>query len=800
MITSKEPEQNPLRKASLRFLPLQVFIVSFITLSYETTLLRIFSISLWYHFAFMIISIAMLGVSISGTILYLLPGPTGIKKSKTSIKDMINLFYILLSISIFFSYLITNQIPFDPPRLAWEMIQLLYVVAYCLILCIPFFLSGLIIATVLRQAKESVGFYYGMDLLGAGCGTFSVFFFLTILPPENVLVVLSIITLFLSPLFSLKRIFLVSISLVTIMIIIFIYPSLIKPRISPYKPISLALKYPDAEHISSFNSPFSRIDLIKSPAVRYAPGLSLQYLEPLPQQIGITIDGDYITALASEMKETDLSFIKYLPSSIGFELSKKSNVLLIDPKGGLDVLTAEFYKFKKIYKVESDPTIIKTLNKIGADTYRENTWSGLARTWLQKGEIFFDLINISMLSGMPGGVFGFSEDYRFTVEAFNQYIKHLKPDGFLSVNLYIIPPPRTEFRLIDTIYESLETLNIKDIEKHIIAIRSWGTINIIAKKSPFVKKDIELMKSICNERGFDLLYYKGIEMQETDIFVQMSDNTYFEAFKRLMEKKEKKDFIDSYIFDIRARNDNHPFFLYYLKLKNIKEIYRSMGEKWQFFIQEGYMLPMLLIILLLLSLLIIFFPVTIKGTGPLRGIGIIPFFTYFAALGIGYMFIEVALIQKLIYPLEQPMISFAVVVSSIVISSATGSISINKFKILRKSYILAILSILVVIYGIFFQNIDETLAVLSTLSKVIMVFILIFPLGFLMGIPFASGLSLIIKRNESLVPWAWAINGSMSVLSPILCVTIALSTGYTNIFYLAGLLYFLAFCTQNRIK
>ncbi|NOY64256.1 MAG: hypothetical protein GXO97_02480 [Nitrospirae bacterium] len=241
----------------IRFLPLLIFIVSFVTLSYETALLRIFSLTLWYHFAFMIISIAMLGIGASGALLYLSPALLDIKKT--------DLYYVLLCFSIFSSYLLSNQIPFDPARVAWEKVQILYIMGYCVILSVPFFLSGLIIATVLKFAQRRVGFFYGMDLLGAGMGAFSVLVLLFLLPPEKALVSLSLSALVLAPLFSSRRVVLSVLTMLVIVLVLLFYPSLLKPRISPYKPLALALKYPGARHIKSFYSPFSRVDVFQKP-------------------------------------------------------------------------------------------------------------------------------------------------------------------------------------------------------------------------------------------------------------------------------------------------------------------------------------------------------------------------------------------------------------------------------------------------------------------------------------------------------------------------------------------------------
>ncbi len=132
---------------------------------------------------------------------------------------------------------------------------------------------------------------------------------------------------------------------------------------SPYKRLSLFLKYPGAKHLNTYYSSYSQIDTFKSPAVRFAPGLSLKYLEPLPEQIGLATDGDRIDALIDAKDKSRLRFLKFLPSSIVYEISRKNNVLVLDPKGGLHVLMAKYYGSKEIHKVESNPMIVKVIRE-----------------------------------------------------------------------------------------------------------------------------------------------------------------------------------------------------------------------------------------------------------------------------------------------------------------------------------------------------------------------------------------------------------------------------------------------------
>ncbi len=786
-----------------------IFLCSSSSLAYEITLTRVFSISLWYHFAFMIISIAMLGIGASGTVLSLYP--------KLRNLSNIGIYTLLLGVSISLSYVSSNQILFDPVRLSWDRMQLLYISFYYVILSIPFFFTGLIIATAFSYISERAGLLYGADLLGAGTGSMCVLYLMTISGPEKAVLVISLIVLSAAFIAGGKKIKPISLFLILLTLaLLIIHPSFINLRMSPYKGLQIALRYPGAEHLKTYFSFFSRIDTFKSPAVRFAPGLSLRYLDALPEQIGFSIDGGETNAITASNDRKTLTFLRYLPSALPYEMSKKDDVLILDPKGGLQAVVAEYYGFLNIYKIESNPLLIKIIkkdfNRFSGSIYSENTWSGLGRSWLKSDYRKFDIIDISLMGTVPYGSFGISENYRFTVEAFMEYIGHLKPDGFLSINLFILPPPRMELRLLNTIITSMEKLGIKDIEKQIAAIRSWGSICILVKKTPFSPDEIESIKVFSKERWFDLIHYPGIKEEETNIYIRMPSNEYFTAFKEILNPETRRSFVDHYVFDTRPVRDDNPFFHYYLKLKNVKTIYKIMGEKWQYFIEEGYILPAVFIQVLLLSLIFILLPAfsppfnSPLTKGGYRGVkggigGFIKarrFLPYFAFIGIGFMFVEVSLIQKIILPLENPSYAVATVLASILISSGIGSLLSYRVPGLRSPSVAIALSFLIIAYSILLPTVSDIISPHSMPVKIISVFFTFMPLSLLMGIPFPTGLKILGERDESLIPWAWAINGSLSVLAPILSIMLAMVVGFKIVLWIGALTYAMAFITLKR--
>jgi hypothetical protein len=790
-------------------LPL-IFFASLASLSYEITLMRVFSISLWYHFAFMVISIAMLGIAASGTMLSVFSALKDIKR--------VPAYALLLAAGIPASYLLANAVPFDPARLSWDRTQLLLVGLYYVILAAPFFCFGLIVSTAYSAMSVQANAVYASDLVGAGAGSLAVFWLLSMGGPEKaVFIVSSLLATGLLSLGSRKMQALALLLLASNMTLLFIHPQFIQPRISPYKPFELAMKFPGAERLGTAYSPYARVDLFKSPAVRFAPGLSLRYLDPLPGQTGIAIDAGEVHAITNEGEGKKLGFVRYLPSSLGYRLGRNEDVLIIEPRGGLAVLMAKQFDARTIFAVDSNPLVVDIVQEYGREyatgIRKEHSFAGLGRTWLAASGRTFDLTDLSLMSSFPAAAFGFSEDYRFTKEAFTEYLSHLKPDGVLSLNLYIIPPPRTELRLLATLVQAAEGLGMKDISRHIAAIRSWDTLTLLVKRSELTAEDIGRIKDFTRETRFDLVYYPGIRPEESNVFIKTPSNEYFTAFQRLMDPALREQFIDGYLFDIRPVTDERPFFHYYLKLKNIRAIYRLMGEKWQYFFEEGYLLPLIFVQVLVISVVLIFLPLVRikrekKNTEDIsrkaaklakkRGRDALFPLAYFAFLGMAFLFVELAFIQKMVLALENPAYAAGAVITPMLISSGIGSLVSYRVRELRSHRTILVLAGLVLAYSAALLAIISAISHFPLSTRVILAAFSVMPAGLLMGIPFPLGIATLGKTTPSLIPWAWAVNGCFSVLSPVLATMLALSVGFRTVLIAGAGMYLLAYGVMRR--
>ena len=767
-----------------------IFAVSCAALVLEISLTRLFSIYLSYHFAFMVLSIAMLGIGYAGTMLAVYPR---LKESR-----FIGAYAGLAGISVLVGYLISNNITFDPIKLSWDSWQLFVVAIYCYALSLPFFFVAMLIATVFSLNSERAGKIYSADLLGAAFGSIAALALLHFVSPEYAVLVSSGLCFVSALVIGGKRVRVASAVLIALVAVAIVAsPNFLKINLSPYKNLSLALKFPGARHLNTYYNSFSRVDTLESPAVRFAPGLSFDYLEPLPQQVGLSVDGSTLNAVTSAVFKEDLAFVKYLPGALAYEIRKgedEGNVLILEPKGGLNALMAEQYGFKNTYKVESNPLLVDLVGDVfdsfSGYIYKRNTFKGLGRSWLKREDkARFGIIDLAGLGAMVGGGFGIAEDYLFTVEAFEEYLNALDEDGLLAISLYLSPPARTELRTLATAIAALENRGVKDASKHIAAIRSWDVMTLLVAKDSLSQFEINGIRSFAKERRFDLVHIPGIKADESNIYVKMPSNEYFKSFQKIIDPATRAGFMNSYLFDIAPVHDDKPFFHYYLKLENIGEIYDVMGEKWQYFIEEGYLLPAVLLQVLVLCAILILLPVILSKVTRRTKISKWPTLVYFGMIGLAFMFVEVTIIQRCILILDYPAHAFAIVITAVLLSAGIGS----RVKALAKAPVLLVLAGLALVYGFLFPFWLDVLAALVLPVRIAGVFLSLLPLGFLMGIPFPLAIRLVGRKDEGLVPWAWAINGCFSVLAPIIAVMIAMAVGLKAVLIIGAGGYVIAF-------
>jgi hypothetical protein len=784
-----------------------IFLISSATLCLELSLTRYFSISQQYHFAFLVVSIAFMGYGASGSFLSLFKAHESIDRDK-----FLSWSALLYSLAILASFFLCNLLPFDFIKLSWDKGQLGFVFLYYFLLCVPFFFAGLTISFAISRTSSLVNKIYFSDLLGAGTGTLLVLVVFLPKGDRGVILFISFLALLASFLFSEGRPVRFKLLLAILMageiLLFMLAPAWLSFKISPYKAFPVALKFPQAKHLHTKWNAVSRVDILESSALRYAPGLSLMYDKKLPHQLGLSTDGDELSAITriKNTREASLEFLTYLPASLAYSFVENPSTLIIEPKGGLDVLSAFYFNAGQIKVIEKNPLILMLLHQELADSsgnlyhsQKVQSESAFSRTALKREKDTFDLIVFSLTDvfGATGtGLQGFSESYLYTVESFSHILNRLSPNGLVSVTRYLLPPPRQEIKILATWIEALEK-NKLNPATHTIAIRSWGTISFFIKKSPFSQQDIQKLKDFTDKCLFDLVYYPGIKEEEVNLHNILDSPLYYMLTLQLLSPPEREKLYRNYLFHIAPATDNRPFFFNFFKLTKLKTTYTVFGQKWLPFLQGEFLVPLLFIQALIIAFVLILLPrIILRKQADRKKGGSLKAFIYFSLIGMAFMFVEIIFIQRFILFLGHPLYSISIIIFSLLFSSSMGSffskkiLGLDKRKNLKKSLLFC--AGLIVLYLFLVPLLFDLLTHLSLFLKMVLTFLLVFPLGFLMGFPFPTGIRLLAEQEKGLIPWAWATNAFSSVVNSISALLIAFWTGYTFVLLLASFGYLLS--------
>jgi len=774
---------------------LGVGLTSSATLLLQISLVRIFSVALWHHFAFMVVSIAFLGFGASGTFLMMVR-----KAKELPVGPTLARLAFAFSIATLISYWASNHIPFDPARFMWDRYQWVYLLCYYFVLAVPFFFAGLILGLVYTYRIAQVGPLYAADLIGAAVGCTGILWVYPFAGESGSVLVVSLLAGAASLAFcpnGWKRNLARGVWMGTLCLMMIMRPEPLDLHISPYKALKVAQRYPAARILETRWHASGRLDIVQSGAVRFAPGLSFEFHGRLPEQLGLCVDAGALNAVTRFSGNTeDMAFTAFLSSALPYAIKKPEDVLVMEPMGGLDILAARYHGAKNIVTTHSNPLTLKVMKTSLKDfsghlyAYEDQVRSVEAqgRHFLGRGQMAFDVIQLSLtdsLGALSSGLYGLSEDYTLTTEAFKTYLKALKPEGFFTVTQYLLPPPRHEIRLVALACKALEAMGMRQPASRLAAIRSWGTFTLVVKKRPFDLQEIHEMKAFCHRLRFDLVHYPNMPRTEANVYNRFPTPLYYDMIQKVLCPSKREDFYKSYLFDIQPVTDDKPFFYHHFKMNKAFSLYRAVGDKWQLFLEGGYLVHLILFQAVVIGLVLISLPLSKTGRPSSAW-----FVAYFGCIGLAFMFTEICLIQRFILFLAKPAYAFSTVLFSVLLASALGSYYSKKF-MGRLPYLL-LTPILLFGYAFCLDDLFTLAVGWPFWVRYGGTFLIILPLGFMMGMFFPTGMGVLSLSFERAVPWAWAVNGCASVVGSVLAVVVALGYGFTVVFCLAGLFYSLA--------
>ncbi len=788
-----------------------ISVLSAAIITYEIVLMRLYSIVQWHHFAFMMISIALLGYGISGSFLALTRGwllQRFLAAWQTSA--------ILFGITAVLAFALAQRVPFNPLQITWQPRQIFFLGETYLLLVVPFFFGANCIGLAFANFGDRIGRIYSFDLIGAGVGAIFVIGALFLFRPETCVKLVLVAGFIAAGLAGLKEQSIVvrrrSILMFVLAVLLFfaVPQSWIAPKLSEYKMLSNALLLPDAKVVEERSSPLGFISVVESPTIpfRHIPGLSLNSTQSPPDQYGLFIDGDAMMAITRyDGQRSALSYLDYTTEASAYHLRDQPRVLVLGAGAGAGVLLAHYHDAVEIDAVEIDPSITDLMRTEYADFSGRiympehiNLYVSDARAHIAGSSLLYDLIQISALGSIGSSVAsgGLAETYVYTVEAFRDYLRHLRSQGLIAVTRPLKLPPRDALKLAATVIAALRQSDITDADQRVVLIRSWQTTTLLVKNGRFTHSEINTLKDFARARSFDLAYYPGMLRNEANQYNQLVEPYYYDGVTALLGP-DSKTFLTNYKFNLRPPTDNRPYFFDFFKWRTLPEQLSLHSQVGLPLIERGYLiLVATLVQAAILSIVLIILPL---GALRKRVVALksenVRIVVYFMSLGLAFLFIEIAFIQRFVLFLGHPLYAVAVVLAAFLIFAGLGAALSSRFALLTKNrfHISPILAAVVgigsvaLIYSALLPWLLMQLISAAFLIKLLITLGLIAPLAFFLGMPFPLGLAQVSSRLPEIVPWAWGINGCGSVISPVLATILAMSFGFTTVVLLAVALY-----------
>ena len=782
-----------------------IALISAAVLGYEVLLMALFSQIQWHHFAYMVVSVALLGFGVSGSLLVF----TG-KRLVRHFRGFAVSQACLFAVSSLLGFALAQLLSFNPEELIWDNDHWLRLALVILLLTIPFIFAANLIGLALIGYRQHLARIYSADLLGAGIGALGIIGLLYLMPAAHALVVISVLgfaaaaTLWIEcggkPAPAL-------VGFAVAVIVLYLLPGpWIEPRVSPYKELSQTLRIQGTRIIEERFSPLGRLTVVESKSIplRHAPGLSLNARSEPPAQLGLFTDADAMTAITRYRGvREDLVYLDDMTSALPYHLARVRSVLVLGAGGGAEVLQAIYHDAQHIGAVEINPQVVDLVRHRFAefsgglyDQERVSVHIAEARGFLQRDARVYDLIQVPLLdsfSSAAGGVHGLNENFVYTVEALRQALSRLETNGFIALTRWIKLPPRDSLKLFATAIEALEQSNATNARQRLALIRGLQTSTLLIKNGVINSNDIDRIKSFCKTRAFDLAYYPGMPATEANRFNRLESAYFFDGVQALLGA-DRDQFLQDYKFKLEPASDDQPFHHHFVKWRSLAELLKLRHQGGSALLETGYLtllvtLPVCLVLSLVLILVPMLFAKQDKSSAVLR-FSNYRVLTYFTALGLGFLLIEIAFLQKFILLLHHPLYAAAVVLASFLIAAGMGSAFAQGYAgTLRARRVTGYAVLIIITFGGAYLMLLEPLMQLAgawSLSTRILVSIaLITPLGFGMGMPFPLGLSAIGTGPAILTPWAWGINGCASVVSAILASLLAIHFGFNLVILVA---------------
>lgn len=757
-----------------------IFLVACGVLVLEVAITRLFSVLMYYHFGFMAVSLAMFGLGASGLWLFRFEDRYDERRFHRSVA----LWASAAAGSILVALAVILRVPITLEYSNANAIRLLLIYA---MLLVPFFCAGMAIALILFKRSLEVSRLYSWDLIGAALGAFAT------VPLLNALGAIGT---------CLTAAGLLATGALTIG-----WPSR-KWRAVPASLLTVVIA------LAALNQPLGLFPL------KYLKGrakektaferwnaysfITVQKPEARGDLAKIEIDADAATFIlrdpfnnwtTDELRE---SVALTWASSLAHEMAPSGGrTLIIGPGGGIDVVFALTTGAAHIDAVELNPIIADDVMRGEFAEFSGKIYSrpevnlvvDEGRSFVRRSTHQYDHIQLTLVdtwAATAAGAFSLSENHLYTLEAFDDYISHLLPDGILSITRWAFPQPRETLRLMTTACAAAERAGIANPKRHVIiaAIPLPGSgmrmASFVFKRSPITEGDHQLVLNRIRATGGELLYSPFDQRQS--------------AYYDFARAEDPAGFLASYEYNVTPVSDDQPFFFNIIRLGGLRGVFSLELESRKNNIGILNLIGVAVISVILVGLFFIGPLLTMKrGRQLLQTRGGLAMMAYFVAIGLGFILVEVALIQRFVLYLGHPVHALTVILTSLLVFAGFGALRSRSMPAERCVHyrgwhflsLIAVILLEVFAMPLLFQaTLQLPLAVRIAVSVIALA-----PLGFLLGHPFPIGLKHVESRRHDMIPWAWGLNGAASVLGSVGAIGIAMLAGYTVVVIVGAVCY-----------
>jgi predicted membrane-bound spermidine synthase len=759
--------------------------ISVITMSvmvFELALTRIFSATMYYHFAFLAISLALFGSGASGVFIYIIQRKLAVIRTGEWLGLAAQLFAITTLIAL---YVVLKH----PVTLAGTVENFRALVIIYAATTLPFFFAGCVITLAVTRFASEMSRLYLFDLAGAATGCLLLIPVLNLVGAINAVLLVAAAAagasvVFCSPTTT-RHSFVVASWILAAGFFALSVHNIITHRLD----VTVSKTGPESRILFSKWNSFSRI------TVRGDLDHDDAY---------ILIDSDAGTRITRDAgNKAAYGGIK----PIAYQLKHDANVLIIGPGGGDDVMAALTAGTKSITAVEINPIIARDV--MSSEPFK--SFSGAiyeqpgvrlvvdeGRSFIRSSKESYDIIQATLVdtwAATAAGAFALTENNLYTVEAFKDYVTHLTDDGLLTMTRWYFEPPDETLRLLSISRAMMSELGIQNPARHVILLRGfdpvWPPATFILKKSEFTDDEVHTIESIAATNDFSLLYTPLT--RPTNVFT------------RMMEASNPAEVWDTFQTNVAPTYDNNPFFFNTVRLSRLGSL-RSSSDEWFKNNVGTFLLFSLFAISVVMVVLFIFGPLVLFRRGDLAtgGPAKISYLLYFGCLGAGFIIVEVAMIQKFILFLGHPIYALTVVLFSLLIFSAIGSyLSGRLFQqphIPSVVKLLGLVAVVIIVYTVALPPMFYDLVQLPHPLRIIIAVVMMAPLAALMGMPMPLAIRLVSRTAPELIPWAWGVNGATSVMGSVAALVVAISSGFYQALLVGGALYLLACVFLIRSK